>query len=162
VENKDEEMEVTSSAKSTSNGTLLTNRVTDCHEDNTAIGSNAGNGVYMGSSNNNTLIGYNSGISINSGGSNNTLIGANTGSTSRFVGINNIIIGYGATVSQNNTSNEITIGTSSANNTTYETGLFRMNASSASFSCNATTMSTTSAALTVVGGIGLGGAIYQW
>jgi serine/threonine protein kinase len=36
---KAEEMVATSSVKLTSNETLLTNRVTDCHEDNTAIGS---------------------------------------------------------------------------------------------------------------------------
>jgi len=126
--------------------------------DNVAVGANTldntpYNGYY------NTAVGSNALTGLLSGSNHNTALGYNAGSTIQ-TGANNIVIGSGAQPTTGTTSDEITIGTFIS--PIWKTGLFRMDASSARFSCNATTTSTTSAALTVVGGIGLGGAIYQW
>ena len=75
---------------------------------NTIVGSGAGTGVNgTSTSSNNTLIGFNAGTALTTGGS-NIIIGNNSGTT-LLTGTGNILIGVGAQTPANNTSNYLLI-----------------------------------------------------
>ena len=108
------------------------------NKNNIGIGGN----VFVANTNgqNNTGIGNDSGINVR--GSNNTMLGSNTGQTDNNIYNNSTAIGYGAIV---NTSNQIVVGTANE-----------------SFTIPSTAISTnsTTGALVVSGGIGIGGNVY--
>lgn len=77
---------------------------------NTAIGVSAGyGGGSTGAINRNTLIGYNAGSALTTGGDENIMIGASCGYTST-TGANNILIGYNVQAPEPTTSNYLNIG----------------------------------------------------
>lgn len=76
---------------------------------NVAIGMNAGDGGGAYSADNNTFVGSFAGQSISNGGSSNTLIGGSTGGT-LTTGSSNILLGFNVDVPASGTSNYLSIG----------------------------------------------------